>query len=248
MSKQGGLGDALYWGGYDLTGDINVYNTTAPMTPLDVTGIGSSNHERIGGLRDGSIDCTSFFNPASSQAHSVFKTLPRTDVITTICRGTILGSAAVSQISKQLNYDPTRDNAGNFTFKIEADANGYGQDWGVLLTAGKRTDTTATAGSVVDLGQAAAYGFQAYLQVFAFTGTDVTIKVQNSTTSGGSYTDITSGAFTQVTSTTPQAQRIAVGGTAAVDRYVKVTTVTTGGFTSVTFAVVFTQNPVVTVF
>ena len=48
--------------------------------------------------------------------------------------------------------------------------------------------------------------------------------------------------FTQITTTTPQAQRIAVGGTATVRRYVRASTVTSGGFTSCTFAVAVVKN------
>ncbi len=57
-----------------------------------------------------------------------------------------------------------------------------------------------------------------------------------------------SGAFTQITTTTPQTQRIAVGGTAAVRRYLRVATVTTGGFSSLVFSVVFVRNQTATVF
>lgn len=85
------------------------------------------------------------------------------------------------------------------------------------------------------------FGFQAWLHVTAFTGTDVTVKLQDSA-DNVTFADVTSGAFAQITSTTPGAQRIAVGGTATLRRYVRATTVTTGGFTSVSFVAQVTQN------
>lgn len=89
------------------------------------------------------------------------------------------------------------------------------------------------------------FGLQAYLQVLAFTGTDVTVKLQHSWDNGvlDAYTDVTGGGFTQITSTTPQAQRIATGNL-IVRRYTRVVTVTTGGFTNLQFAVMVNRNAV----
>lgn len=255
MGKQSGLGDALFVGGYDLSGDIQSLDRVGGgPAALDMTAIDKSAMERVGGIRDGEITVKSFFNPdtvangdSRDGAHLVFSALPRTDVAATYCRGTTLGSPAACLIGKQIGYDGKRGNDGSFLLDVQAQANGYGLEWGEQLTAGKRTDTTATTGTSVDDAAATAFGFQAYLHVFSFTGTDVTVKVQDSA-DNSSFADLASGAFTQITTTTPQTQRIAVGGTAAVRRYLRATTVTTGGFSSLVFAVVFVRNPSATVF
>jgi hypothetical protein len=184
---------------------------------------------------------TSYFNPAAGQEHPILSALPRTDVQMMYFRGTTLGNPAAAQIGKQVDYAPTRATDGALTVTVSAQANGFGLEWGNMLTAGLRTDTTATAGSPFDFVASSSFGFQAYLQVTAFTGTDVTIKLQDATTSGGSYSDITSGAFAQTTAA-HTVQRIAVGGTATVREFVKATTVTSAGFTSVTFAVILVKN------
>jgi hypothetical protein len=87
------------------------------------------------------------------------------------------------------------------------------------------------------------YGAQAYLQVTGFTGTDVTVKLQHSADNGvnDSWTDITGGAFTQVTSG-PTTERIATSATLGIERYVRAVTTTSGGFTSCSFAVTFVRN------
>lgn len=240
--KTTGLGDQFYVGGFDLSGDIaSLESITQPMTPLDVTAINKSAHERIPGMIDGSMAFTAFFNPAVGQEHPVFKTMPRTDVQMMYFNQALLGNPAAAQIGKQVDYAPKRGNDGSLTASVSAQANGFGLEWGTMLTAGKRTDTAATAGANFDFGAATSFGFQAYLQVFAFTGTDVTIKLQDATTSGGAYADIASGAFTAVTAA-PFVQRIAVAGAATVREFVKVTTTTVGGFASVTFAVVLVKN------
>ncbi|MGW3428882.1 hypothetical protein ACWDHW_13140 [Streptomyces melanosporofaciens] len=253
--KQGGLGDNLYVAGYDLSGDIgSVGNVGGGPAALDVTGIDKSAMERIGGLRDGRLQYTAFFNKATDRAHLRLSTLPTADVIASYFRGTTLGGASASLVAKQLNYDGTRGDSGEFTFGIDAQANGYGIEWGKSLTAGKRTDTTGTNGSSVDFGTgspplfdgSALFGLQAYLHVFAVTGTNVTVKLQESSDNGGAdaWADVTGGAFTAATGVT--SQRIATSASQTVERYLRV--VTTGTFTSATFAVTVVRNDTQVVF
>jgi hypothetical protein len=246
MGKQSGLGQRLYVGGYDISGDITELGTVAsPVATLDTTGIDKSAMERIQGLKDGQLDVTAWFNPenvSTIQEHAVYSTLPRTDVLMSFVASPVaIGAETYDLIGKQINYDPKRAQDGTFTFGVSTQGNGYGGSWGKLLTAGKRTDTVATLGTSLDGGAASAFGFQAYLQIFSFVGTDVTVKLQDSA-DNVTFADIASGAFVQITSITPGTQRIAVGGTAAVRRYVRATTVTSAGFTSLVFAVVLERN------
>jgi len=242
MAKQSGLGDNLYIDGNNVSGDVGSLDTIAtPINLLDVTGIDKSAHERITAIRTGEIKFTAFFNAATGKIHSVLKTLPRTDRIVTYCRGTTIGNPAASLLAKQIGYDGKRAADGSYLFAVDALSNGYGLEWGNQLTAGLRTDTAATNGTSYDFGASTSFGFQAYLHVNAFSGTDVTVKLQDSA-DNSSFADVASGAFTQITTTTAQAQRLAVGGTATVRRYVRVVTTTSAGFTSATFAVMLVKN------
>lgn len=248
MSKQSGLGDNLYVAGYDVSGDINSLGRIGGgPAALDVTGIDKSAFQRIGGLRDGGIDWVSYFNPATNQAHSRFSSLPTGDVQVTYCRGTSLGSPAANLIAKQIDYAATRGDDGTFTFAVQAQANGYGLEWCTQLTAGKRTDTAATNGTGVDFGTGStAFGLQAYLHVFAFTGTSVTVKLQESSDNGvgDAWADVTGGGFTAATGITTQ--RIATAAGQTVERYLRV--VTTGTFSNAVFAVSVNRNDTATAF
>lgn len=239
MTKQSGLGDNLYVGTANISGDIRALNEIGggPNSPFDMTGIDKSAMERQGNLRDGRISHISYFNDATGQATAVLKTLPTTDVLVTYTRGTAVGSAAASMIGKQVNYDGNRDDSGGLLFDTQAVANAYGLQWGQLLTAGVRSDTTATNGSSIDTTASVSFGAQAFLHVFSFTGTSVTIKIQDSA-DNSSFTDLTGGGFTLVTGTT--FERIATGPTQAVRRYLRV--ITTGTFSQVSFAVVVVKN------
>jgi hypothetical protein len=309
MAKQTGLGDNFYVGGNDLSGDTNSLGKISGGPALiDVTGINESAFERLGGLRNGGIDFVTYYNPTG--AHPILSSLPTADVICTYARGTTLGNPGACMVAKQIDYNPTRSTAGDYTFAVAMQSNAYGLEWGVQLTAGLRTDTVATSGASLDgapglttpavpasgtpvtntsgypvqvvitggtmtnvsvngatvgagagtypvlPGQtismtytvaptwswqyAPAFGFQAYLQVTGFVGTDVTVKLQDSA-DNVTFADLAGGAFAQIAATA-QAQRIAVGGTATVRRYVRASTVTTGGFTSATFSVVLVRN------
>jgi len=247
--KQSGLGDNLYVAGFDLSGDIGSLDAiSGSQAVIDVTGIDKSAPERLGGKRDGMLSYSAFFNDAAGQEHPRLSLLPTTDQIATYCRGTALAGSAACINAKQLNYDGSRGNDGAFAFKVTAQANGFGLEWGVQLTAGKRTDGGATNGTGVDLGAAwaAAFGLQAYLHVFAFTGTSVTVKIQHSNDNGGGdpYADIAGAAFTAATGVT--SQRIATAGNVTVKRWLRA--VTTGTFSNAVFSVVAVPNATATVF
>lgn len=256
MPKSSGLGDRLWVGGYDLSGDIgSIERIACPRGTLEVTGIDKSAKERIYGTKDGEISFMAYFNPdtvaggASRNAeHVVLSALPSTDIQVMYGRGTTLGSPSAAMLGKQLNYDPKRAADGALTIKTEAKANGYGLEWGKLATAGARTDTSGTNGTGIDLGTGSkAFGLQAYLQVLALTGTNIVVKLQHSTDDAATdpYADITGGAFTSAT-TAPQTQRLATANNATIKRYVRV--VSSGTFTSATFVVMVNRNPVAVTF
>jgi hypothetical protein len=245
VAKETGLGDNLHIAGFNASGDIQQLGRIGGGPALLVmTGIDKSAFERKGGLRDGAFEMTTFFNtdPDVDQTHEKLSALPRTDVILTYCRGTTLGAPAASMVGKQVGYDPQRGDDGMLTFSVSAQANGYGVEWGRQLTAGVRTDTAATNGASIDTAASLSFGGQAYLQVFSFTGTDATVTIQDSA-DNSTFADVTSFAFTQITSG-PTSERIALSNTETIRRYVRVITTTTGGFSSLSFAVNVIKNEV----
>lgn len=240
MAKQTGLGDRLFVAGYNLSGDITaIGNVGGGPAAMECTGIDKSAFERLGGKRDGRLEATSWFNPGpeADAAHQVYSKLPTTDQVVTYCRGAALGSSAACLIGKQTNYDGSRGDDGAFSFAIATQASaGVPLEWGELATAGIREDTEATNGDGIDGGASTTTGLVAYLHVFAFTGTSVTVKLQQSSDDGDSdtYADVTGGAFTAATAVT--AERIVTAADQTVERYLRV--VTTGTFSVANFAVV----------
>ena len=243
MTKQNGLGDNFYLGGYNISGDTSAFDEITATTELqENTGIDKSAYERLGGLRDGKIAWTAWFNDAAERAHVALSPLPTADTQAMYFRGTTLGGSGAAAVVKQVNYGGKRSDKGELSFEVEALGSSYGIEWGALGTAGIRTDTTATNGSAIDNGAATSYGLQAYLQVFAVTGTSVTVKLQESSDSGGSdaWADVTGGAFGAKTGRA--VQRIATANNLPVERYLRV--VTSGTFSNAQFAVLIVRNEV----
>ncbi|MFB6548675.1 hypothetical protein [Streptomyces sp. NPDC056405] len=248
MAKANGLGAALLIDGVDLSGDIQqVDNISCPVNALDVTGINKSAHERILGLRDGALSMTTFFNTAEGQAHPTLSTLPTDDVVVSYLHRQTAGAPAANLVAKQINYDGSRAADAGFTFSVQAQANAYGLEWAELLTAGIRTDTEATEGSSYDFGadQLGNFNAQAYLHVTEFTGTDITISLQSSADDAASDPFSERLTFTEVTSgPTAERKTMTAPSTQLIERYVRVVTTTTGGFTSCSFVVSLATNQV----
>lgn len=244
MAKETGLGDQLFVDGIDISGDIQgLGNISGGPAALDMTDITRSAYERLGGLRSGNMDLTSFFNKATSRAHPTLKTLPTTDRILTYLHRSTIGSPGACMVSKQIGYDGNRTQDGQFILAVNGTSNAFGLEWGEQQTPGKRSDTGATNGASLDYQTVVAattttpFGGQFYVHLFSFTGTSVTIKLQDAP-DNATWADVpgaTSGALTTVGSV-----RAVTTSTENVDRYTRV--VTTGTFTQATFVVVFARN------
>lgn len=243
MAKKSGLGAQMYVGGYDLSNDTgSINNLGTPRGVLELTGMNKSAYERILTFRDGAINWSSFFNPSAGQSHLAYRGLPTADTGIIFAQSAAIGDHGAAMICKQINYDGNRANNGAFTFGLSAQANSFGIDFGQLLTAGVRTDTTATNGAGLESPSAAstAFGLQAYCHLMAFTGTSVTIKLVGDDNSGFTTpTDVTGGSFGALT--TPRTTyRLMTANNQTIERYLRV--VTTGTFTNAVFAVMVCRN------
>ena len=242
MSKQAGMGDHFLFGGYLIGGAVQALSINGGPNLLDVTDITQSAHSRLGGLRSGAMAVTAYMNPSAGQEHAALSPMSRSDVIATYLRGQAIGNPAACCNAVQLNYDPTRPADGSLTEKVDLESDAYGLEWGEQLTAGARTDTTATNGASQNDLAATAFGAQAYLQAVALTGSTVTVTIQHSPDNSTWSTLV---AFAAVTSA-PGAQRVSIANNATVDQYVRA--ITAGTFTSFEFQATLVRNKTAVVF
>lgn len=242
MAKRNGLGMRLFVDGYDLSGDINSFGgVNGGNSPLDAVDITQSGMARMGGKRDGGCQFMAYFDDAIGMSHKRLSLLPTTQVQVMGLVGVAIGGAAFNCIGRQINYDGNRDTDGGFLFTVDVQSDGYGLEWGEQLTAGRRTESTATNGTALDGAASTSFGWQAYLQVFALGSGTPTIKLQDSA-DNSAFADLTDGGFGVIAA--PGKARIASSSpTATIRRYVRV--VTTGTFTGLDFAVNVVRNDLI---
>jgi len=239
-TKTSGIGDLFLVDGYDLSGDVNaVTRVGGGPAVIDQTDITQGGHARKGTLLAGEINWVSYFDTQAGQAHAVLSTLPTADRIVTYAhQPTAIGSAMASMVAKQIGYDPTRAADASLTLAVASQSNALPLEWGQSLTVGKRTDTAATNGASLDYGATSTlFGWQAYLQVFAVTGTSVTVTLQDSA-DNSTFANLAGGVFTAATGIT--SQRLAGAAGSTVRRYVRA--ITSGTFTVGTFTLNFVRN------
>jgi hypothetical protein len=232
MAKESGLGQAAYFAGFDVSGDVGSWNCANPRVDLDMTAINKSARERILAHGNGQASLSSFFNKAAAAAHLAFSPLPTTDVHLMICTGTTAGDPTMMLEAKQIGYDGSRTADGGFIFDIETLSTDFPLEWGRLVCT-KTTHASASSTSTWDSGAASAQGGVAQLQAFSCSpGDPVTYILQDNVADNGAWaTYITFGAIAAASH--PITSR--VEETDNCERYRRVTT--TGTFTNAIFAV-----------
>lgn len=244
MAKQGGMGDNVYVDGFNISGDVgSLSRIGGGLAPSEVTDITQSAPSRLLLQKDGGIDFSMWWNSSVAtpiNSFHVLKALPTTDRQVSYFRGQLLGNPAASLMSKQIGFDWTRGQEGALAGTVNAQANGFGLEWGEQLTNGVRTDTTATNGTAIDLGAVSTlFGATSYLHVFSLTGTSVVVKVQDSA-DNATFADVA--GLTHTAAVAATSERLSTGITATIRRYIRV--ITTGTFTNAQFAVNFVRYPV----
>lgn len=248
MAKDHGLGNALYVNGHDLSGEAQTWNISGTKPMQNMTTLRQLAFDRSGLIPDSSFAYETLFDPTVGHTHEYLSTLPTTDQLVSLLIRETLGWPVANMFVKQLNYDATRSGDGALLFKTDSSSSkGTYWDWGNLLTAGIRTDTAATNGTGVDMGANFAdfnFGLQAYLHVFAHTGDDVTVKLQESSDNGAgdAWADVVGGSFGAIDDANARSgYRITTARGQTIERYLRV--VTTGTFSSTSFP--FMVNAVV---
>ena len=178
MPKISGLGQKLYIGGSDLSGDAGAIDSAGSATNLlTVTSIDRLAVERIYGIRDGQLSFTTFFNDAANAEHDALKGLVTSDVLALWLMSGTRGDACAALSAKQINYDATRDADGGLTFKVDMQAAAATfLEYGVILVAKTVTHTSATDEGSHNQGGASSSGAVGFLQHFADTSPSGTIE------------------------------------------------------------------------
>lgn len=245
MAKISGRGVKLYAGGFDISGDASaLQGINQSQAMLEVPNFDKDAMERIGGLLDGAIQVAGWFNASdletpdnAGQLQSLIASgkLRTADVPVMVPMGTALGDPVAMLIAKVAKHDVNRQPGNAVAATWDYQCNDFGIEWGVMLTAGKRTDAAATNGTSIDAGAASgSLGASAQCQVFSVASGTVEPVAQDSA-DDSSFAAITGLEFTGVgTSDFPTAERLETSATLQIRRYRRAAT--TGTFTDAVIA------------
>jgi len=238
MAKTNGLNCRLYVEGYDLSGDANSFSGGGYINELlDVTTLDVSARKRI----IGSVDSEMSFDNAASHQHAVWSSnsgkLPTADQDILIPMGSAVGDQFVGLVAKEGAYNVARSGGSAISANATFSANGSAAEFGEMLTAFDDTHSSASSGTVVDSGASSSNGGSGYLQLLSLDSGSVTVNLQESTSSGGSYSNFMTFS-TVAAAAAPSAERLTNEGT--VQRYIKVTT--TGTFSNAKIVVGFSRS------
>lgn len=246
MAKSTVVPSGFFFQGLDLSGDIGAVNTIAGgPNVMDITGIDKSAIERVPLLRSGEISFNSWFNPSASQSHPTFSALPTSDVNVMVALPLVaLGDAAACLVGKQVDYNENRQQDGSVVFTTQVLSNAYGVEWGQLLTAGKRSDSSGTnpTSGLDDLAGSPTstdFGATMYAQVFSFSGTSITFTLRDAATEP-TYAAVTGGASSAINAV--GGYRWSTSSTQNIRRFLTIGT--SGTFSQCTFAVAVVRHRV----
>ena len=244
MAKRTGLGSRFFVGGYDLSGDTNALSKIGGGSALiDVSAINGAAFERLGGKRDGSIDFTVVFNDSAGASHAVLSALPTTDVTAIYASAATVGAPGSAVVGKQDNYPLANATDGALTAAVSVmSSNGAGVHHGQMLTAGLRTESTATNGASIDTGASVSFGATLFLVCTALGSGTPTIKLQDSA-DDSTFADVTGATFGTVAAL--DNEMVQTSSTQAVRRYIRIAT--TGTFAGLSFAVLINKHLTATI-
>lgn len=213
---------------FDLSAFLNTFDGAATADTAEVTTFGSSAKSYVAGTKDATISLGGFFDGSVGAVDEVLQAALGSSALISLAPagiGTIGNRCSLADcLATSYAVSATVGDAVSVT--AEAQVTGGMLPGVVLASLIARTATGQTAS--VDNGASTSNGAKAFLHITAFSGTDVTVKVQESA-DNSTWADMIT--FTQATAAGSQS------GTASstIDRYLRVAI--TGTFTSVTFAV-----------
>jgi hypothetical protein len=218
-----GKGGAVLWAATDLSAYLNNVDAAATADTAEVTTFGSSAKSYVAGTKDATLSLSGFFDGSVGAVDEVLSTA----AVTTAPAGAgAIGNRAQLANVVHTGYTVTAPVGDAVSISAEAQVTGGLASGIVLADLVARTATGNTTAN--DNAASSSGGAVAHLHLVAFTGTDITIKVQESA-DNSSWVDLIT--FAQLTA--EGSERATAAGTVA--RYLRVNIA--GTFTTATFAV-----------
>lgn len=249
MAFMHGKETVFYLNGYDLTQDFNQTDVNCNDEASDVSTLGYDNKRYVDGMHDGQFSAQGFHNPASGRNYGVCRAAldASTNAIGNLfLQGDVAGylGFGFEAIATQLNTPTSISQAGVLSFNAQANdgVSELARVYRAKASFAGATGGATGASTAVDNAAASTNGGEAFLQFFgATTGFGSLSGSFRHSANGSTWSSLA--AFENITSTTPQAQRVKVTG--AIDRHTQFVWNHTADSTAdtATFHASFNRNP-----
>jgi hypothetical protein len=213
---------------FNLSAFFNSADVAATAETAETTTFGNAAKTYIAGLQDATLSLAGLFDGGTDAVDEVLSAALGGSAIFSIVpagAGTIGNRASLAE-AFATSYGVSAAVGDAVSISAEAQVSG-GLIPGVVL-ANLVARTAAGQTAALDNAASTAGGVKAFLHLTAFSGTDVTIKIQESA-DNSTWADLIT--FTQATGATSEV----AAATGTIDRYLRVDI--SGTFTTVTFAV-----------
>lgn len=242
MAKQTGLNCRAYVHGYDISGEVSVLtNAGYTQTLLEVPTLTKLAVERLIGVEDGSLGFNTWFDPASDLSHDallVSGAVPTADRVVLFALGAAIGDPCIYLTAKQANYNVNRSPNAAIEITAGFEANAFGLDFGIMLTAHDDTFSSLGFGTSFDMVTVSTTaGASAVVELMSLNSGTVDFDIQDSA-DNSSFADITDMSFVALTAR--GAERLETASGATIRRYVRLEAANT--FTTAVVAVGFRRG------
>jgi len=213
---------------FDLSAFFNSADVALTAETAETTTFGDGSKKYIAGLRDATVSLAGLFDGSANAVDEVLQAALGAAAIISVCPAGVsaIGNRAEMADALATSYGVSATVADAVQVSAEAQVTGGVLQGVVLADLSARTGAGQTA--ALDNAASTANGAKAFLHLTAFSGTDITIKVQDSA-DNLAWADLIT--FTLASGVTSES----VSASGTVDRYLRVDI--SGTFSSATFAV-----------
>lgn len=231
MAFVAGYNGRYIFAGYNLSSYLNSVDISGETDLPDVSTFGDAFRDFIPTLKSGSISCSGFSDNAAAAVTAVFGAAfgGNNKIVTAFPEGDTITKLGFGMSAMESTYSITAPVSGVTEISASFQSNTAMEP--LISLHALAAETSTGNGTAVDNSGATSNGGAGYLQVTAFSGTDITISVNHSTDNFAAN-NVQLLAFAQVTAAN-SAERVAFTGTC--NRYRRI--VIAGTFTSCTFQV-----------
>ncbi len=232
MANAHGKDIEIFLGDTNVSQYLNANSVTVNNELADTTAYQDEDRNFLGGLITGAATLGGHFDVAAGAIDEELTNSLKTATLLSVAYGVALSDRWVGMQLQASNYTQQPPVGDVVVVNYTAQASAGGVSRGTVLHPVANVETSAGEETKVDQVASSALGCVGFIHLVAFTGTDITVLIEDGATSGGGFATLV--GFAQLSGIGKE--RVVVAAAADTpDRWLKVSW--TGTFSSATFIV-----------